>query len=346
VSVGFLDEVEIHATGGRGGDGCVAFRREKYVPFGGPSGGDGGDGGSVVLVASASMSTLSPLRHRGHYRAEDGAGGEGSHRHGRSGEGLTVRVPAGTLVHDVEAGSLLADLTADGEAFVVARGGQGGRGNARFASSTQRAPRHRETGRPGEDRRIRLELKLLADVGLVGLPNAGKSTLISVISAARPRIADYPFTTLAPNLGVVDWGEHRSYVVADIPGLIAGSHLGHGLGDQFLRHVQRTAVLLHLVDVSDAAEADAPAAIATIEGELGAFDEALLQRPRILVGTKLDAATGPARAEAVRRAGARQRLEVHCISAATGQGVADLVRRAGELVGAARERAAAIQEGA
>ncbi len=347
MSVGFVDEVEVHAVGGHGGAGCVAFRREKFEPRGGPSGGDGGDGGSVVLVASASINTLSDLRHRGTYRAPRGEHGEGSDRHGRRGLQIEIRLPAGTLVHDRDTGELLCDLREDGERFVVAAGGLGGRGNARFASSRQRAPRHSEPGQDGVNRWLRLELKLLADVGLLGLPNAGKSTLISRISAARPKIAGYPFTTLVPNLGVVDHGDYQSYVVADIPGLIEGSHEGQGLGDQFLRHVERTAVLVHLVDCSDMAEEEAEDSISTIEEELRAFDATLLTRPRLLVASKLDASSSDERKEAVRAAAEARGLAYSEISAVSGLGLRELVPRVGQLVAAERERWAAIEaEGA
>lgn len=338
MSVGFVDEVEIHVVGGHGGRGCVAFRREKFVPRGGPAGGDGGDGGSVVLVVSPALNTLSDLRHRATYRAERGAHGEGSDRHGRRGEDREIPVPPGTLVHRSDTGELLADLREEGERCVVAPGGRGGRGNARFTSSTRRAPREAEPGEDGADLWLRLELKLLADVGLLGLPNAGKSTLISRISAARPKIAGYPFTTLVPNLGVVDWGEYRSFVVADIPGLIEGSHEGQGLGDQFLRHVERTAVLLHLVDCSDMAELEPEEAIATIEEELRAFDASLLTRPRMLLATKLDAATGDERAEAVRAAATKRGLEFRAISAVSGSGLRELVPEVGALVEEERRR--------
>ena len=333
----FVDEAEIRVTGGRGGRGCCAFRREKYVPYGGPSGGDGGAGGSVALEATDGLNTLSDFRHHPHHRGQAGKAGEGSNRHGRSGEGVVIPVPTGTLVYDLETGALIADLSSPGQRVVVAEGGRGGRGNARFATPTNRAPRRTDPGEEGRDRWLKLELKLLADVGLVGLPNAGKSTLVSRVSAARPRIADYPFTTLVPNLGVVDWGEHQSYVVADIPGLIEGSHLGHGLGDQFLRHVQRTAVVAHLVDVSDLGDPPG-AAIATIEAELQAFDPTLLERPRLLVATKLDAATTSERLDVVRGLAAERGLELHEISAVAGRGIEALKLRLGLLVKAERER--------
>jgi len=342
VSVGFVDEVEIHATGGRGGDGCLAFRREKYVPRGGPSGGDGGPGGSVVLVADAGLNTLSPLRNRGLYRAGRGRHGEGSNRHGRAGEDLEVAVPTGTVVKDAETGDLVADLTRDGQRFVVARGGRGGRGNARFATPTNRAPRHHEPGREGQDRWVRLELKLLADVGLLGLPNAGKSTLISRSAAARPRIAAYPFTTLVPNLGVVDWSDYHSFVVADIPGLIEGSHRGEGLGDQFLRHVERTAVLLHLVDVSDLADETPERAVEIIERELELYRPELLARPRLVVATKLDASTDDDRRRRLEALAAARGLAFLAISAVSGAGIPQLVVAAGDLV----ERERAVQRAA
>lgn len=337
MSAGFIDEVDVHVQGGRGGDGCVAFRREKFVPLGGPSGGDGGDGGSVIFVASRRVNTLSPLRHRGLYRAKPGAHGEGSNRHGRTGEDLVVIVPLGTVIFEAEPPRLLGDLDTDGQTMVAAAGGRGGRGNARFASATHRAPRRCEPGRSGDDRWLRLELKLLADVGLVGLPNAGKSTLVSRISAARPKIAAYPFTTLVPHLGVVDWTPELSYVVADIPGLIEGSHLGQGLGDQFLRHVERTSVLLHLVDSSDMAD-PVREGVAVIESELLAFDATLLDRPRLLVATKTDAATSRDRVHELESLARERDLPFLAISAATGEGLAELVRTAGEMV--ERERAA------
>ena len=336
MSTGFVDEVEIHVVAGRGGDGCCAFRREKFVPRGGPSGGDGGDGGSVYLEATAGVNTLSRLRHRGAYRAERGRHGEGSDRHGKRGEDQIVPVPVGTLVHCPDEGLLIADLAEPGQRAVVAQGGQGGRGNARFATSRQRAPRRREDGKPGEERWLKLELKLLADVGLVGLPNAGKSTLISRVSSARPRIADYPFTTLAPQLGVVEWDTYSSHVWADLPGLIAGAHLGQGLGHQFLRHVERTAVLLHLVDASEGVEPSPAEAMKTIEDELRRFDASLLERPRILVATKADSfGEGEARAELEALATERG-LPLMTISAVTGEGIPELIRAAAAKVEALR----------
>src|SRR6516162_7915408 len=251
-----VDEVIISVKAGNGGNGCLAFRREKYVPRGGPSGGDGGRGGDVILTASQHHNTLLHLRFNPEHKAERGRHGEGSNRKGRDGESVEVPVPVGTIVQDAETGDVLHDFTSAGDHYLAAHGGRGGRGNARFATSTHQAPTEHEPGRPGEEKRLRLELKLLADVGLVGFPNAGKSTLISRISAARPKIADYPFTTLEPNLGVVELPDYRSFVVADIPGLIEGAHEGHGLGIQFLRHIERTRLLVHLVDVSEASGRD------------------------------------------------------------------------------------------
>src|SRR5580765_7180706 len=264
----FIDEVRIYIKAGDGGNGCLAFRREKFVPRGGPSGGDGGRGGDVVLVASQHYNTLLHFRFNPEHKAERGRHGEGSNRKGREGASIDVATPVGTVVYDWETGEVLHDFTAPGDRFVVARGGRGGKGNARFATSTHQAPTEHEDGTPGEERKLRLELKLLADVGLVGFPNAGKSTLISRISAAKPKIADYPFTNLEPNLGVVALDTDKSFVVADIPGLIEGAHLGHGLGIQFLRHIDRTRLLLHLIDVSQGNDRDPVEDFHTIQNEL------------------------------------------------------------------------------
>jgi GTP-binding protein len=320
----FLDETTVHVRGGRGGNGCMAFRREKFVPRGGPAGGDGGDGGAVWLVGDASRNTLYHLQFSSLYAAERGRHGEGSNKTGRSGEDLAVPVPLGTQVFDAETGELVGELLADGERLRVAAGGRGGRGNARFATATNQAPRRCEPGRDGEERRLRLELKLLADVGVIGLPNAGKSTLISVVSAARPKIADYPFTTLVPQLGVVAEGPFSEpFVIADLPGLIAGAAEGAGLGLQFLRHVERCRVLVHLVDLSHP-EGSAAADLTTVERELAAFDPDLMRRPRLLVGSKLDAALAERREE-LRRAAGERGLPYLEISAATGEGVRPLV---------------------
>ncbi len=319
----FLDEATIRVCGGRGGDGCVAFRREKFVPRGGPAGGDGGHGGDVRLVGDAGLNTLYHLRFRSLYAGERGRHGEGSNRTGRSGKGCRVEVPLGTQVRDADSGELLGEILEDGQGLLVARGGRGGRGNARFATPTRQAPRHAEPGEEGQEARLRLELKLLADVGLVGLPNAGKSTLIAAVSAARPKVADYPFTTLVPQLGVVaDGPEIEPFVIADLPGLIAGAAEGAGLGHRFLRHVERCRLLLHLVDL--AAEGDAGEELAVLERELAEFDESLLARPRIVVGSKLDAARDERR-ESLRRAAAERLLPYREISSQTGDGVAELM---------------------
>jgi GTPase len=321
----FIDESVIRVRGGRGGNGCVAFRREKYVPRGGPAGGDGGDGGSVWLVGDHRLNTLYHLRFQQSYDADRGRHGEGSKRTGRSGEDLAVPVPLGTQVFDAEGDRLLGEIVEEGQRLEVAQGGRGGRGNARFATATNQAPRRADPGGEGEERTLRLELKLLADAGVVGLPNAGKSTLISRITAAEPKIADYPFTTLVPQLGVVaPEGFADTFVVADLPGLIAGAAEGAGLGIQFLRHVERCRVLVHLVDLS-AFEGSAADDLATVEHELGAFDPELLERERLLVGSKADAARGERRDELV-AAAAQRGLPYLEISSATGAGLVELVR--------------------
>jgi GTPase len=331
----FLDEAVLHVRGGRGGNGCVAFRREKYVPRGGPSGGDGGHGGAVYLVGEAPRNTLYHLQFQSLYAAERGRHGEGSNCTGRSGEDLLVPVPLGTRVHDAASGELLGELLQDGERLLVAKGGRGGRGNARFATATDQAPRRHEPGEEGEERRLRLELKLLADVGIVGLPNAGKSTLISVISHARPKIADYPFTTLVPQLGVVAEGPlAEPFVVADLPGLIAGAAQGAGLGVQFLRHVERCRLLVQLVDLSPP-EGSAREDFETVERELAAFNPELLERPRLVVGSKLDAAL-PARREELAALVAERGLPHLELSAATGEGVPRLVSELSRRLEAAR----------
>jgi GTP-binding protein len=287
----FVDEVDIHVTAGSGGNGCLSFRREKFVPRGGPDGGDGGAGGSVYITAIATKNTLVDFRYHPDFKARRGQHGKGSNRTGQTAPDLDIGVPVGTLVSEKtgDGRTLLADLTEEGQRVLVARGGRGGRGNARFVTSTNRAPRRTEPGEPGEEKVLHLELKLLADVGLVGFPNAGKSTLISRISAARPKVANYPFTTLTPNLGVVRLSHDRSFVVADVPGLIKGAHEGHGLGDRFLRHVERTKVLVHLVDVSGASGRDPVEDFDIIENELRLFDPHLAARPQIVAANKVDA---------------------------------------------------------
>ena len=296
----FVDEAVITVEAGAGGNGCLSFRREKYIPRGGPDGGDGGDGGDVVLCVDPSLNTLVDFRFRRRFRAERGRHGQGKDRTGRNGADLRIPVPAGTVVAAADSGESLGELTAAGDEMVVARGGHHGLGNARFKSSTNRAPRRTTDGSPGECRELRLELKLLADVGLVGMPNAGKSTLIRAVSAARPKVADYPFTTLIPNLGVVRQGPDRSFVMADIPGLIAGASAGAGLGIRFLRHLSRTRVLLHLVDVAAAFGGANPIEqVLVIERELAAFDPDLARRERWLVPAKLDLVPPADRAEVV-----------------------------------------------
>ena len=317
----FIDEVRILVKAGDGGNGCLAFRREKYVPRGGPSGGDGGRGGDVILTASEHANTLLQFRFNPEHKAERGRHGEGSNRTGADGASKEVLVPVGTIVYDEATGERLHDFTKPGESFLVARGGKGGRGNARFATSTHQAPTEHEPGGTGDEKRLRLELKLLADVGLVGFPNAGKSTLISRISAARPKIADYPFTTLEPNLGVVQLPNFRSFVVADIPGLIEGAHTGAGLGIQFLRHIERTRLLAHLVDVSDVTGRDPVRDFEIIMQELANFSEDLAAKPMILVASKVDAAQDPERIAALRNLARERHLEFFEISSVTGQGI-------------------------
>ena len=331
----FVDEARIYVKAGNGGNGCVAFRREKYVPRGGPSGGDGGNGGSVYVEANPNDNTLLRYRYNREFKAHRGRHGEGSNCTGHSGEDMILQVPVGTVALDDQTGETIADLATPGQRVLVAHGGRGGRGNQHFAKPWHQAPREHEDGFPGEERHLRLELKLLADVGLVGFPNAGKSTLISVISAARPKIANYPFTTLEPNLGVVnaDGGTGkegreigRTFVVADLPGLIEGAHQGAGLGIRFLRHVERTRLLVHLVDTSDANAEDPVHSFEVINGELAAFSESLMQKPRMVVGTKLDATTDRTRLEALRDYCKKRDLEFRSISAAAGEGVRELVR--------------------
>jgi GTP-binding protein len=335
VSLLFVDEAKIFVKAGDGGNGCMAFRREKYVPRGGPSGGDGGNGGSIYLEANPNDNTLLRYRYNREFKAARGRHGEGSNRTGHSGEDLILQVPVGTVAYDDGTGETITDLSTPGQRVLVAQGGRGGRGNQNFAKPWHQAPREHEDGSPGQERHLRLELKLLADVGLVGFPNAGKSTLISVISAARPKIANYPFTTLEPNLGVVnaDGGSGkegrevgRTFVVADLPGLIEGAHEGAGLGIRFLKHVERTRLLVHLIDTSDANDADPIHSFEIINGELAAFSESLTEKPMIVVATKLDATTDRTRLEALREYCRRCHHEFHSISAATGEGVRDLVR--------------------
>ncbi|MBM4368335.1 MAG: GTPase ObgE [Deltaproteobacteria bacterium] len=325
----FVDEVEIVVQSGRGGRGSASFRREKFVPFGGPDGGDGGRGGHVIFMADAGLGSLLDLRGRAQWKAADGTAGDFRQMTGADGDDLVVRVPRGTVIRDVDEDLVICELLADGESRVVVEGGKGGLGNVHFKTSTNRAPRKTTPGGPGETRRLRLELKLVADVGLLGFPNAGKSTLISVISAARPKIADYPFTTLVPNLGVVRAGDDNSYVVADIPGLIEGAAEGKGLGHQFLRHVERTRLLLHLVDASEVREDDDPGATPlgrwrVLRDELRRYSQALADRPELVVLTKIDAVS-PEALDALKAEFLAAGVEgVHAISAVSGQGVTSL----------------------
>jgi len=323
----FIDEAKIKVKAGDGGNGCMAFRREKFVPRGGPSGGDGGKGGDVIMESSERHNTLVHFRFNPEHQAERGRHGEGSNKTGRDGGDVTLKVPVGTIVFDDESGEKVFDFSQPNQSFVIARGGRGGRGNARFATSVHQAPREHESGRPGEEHIYRLELKLLADVGLVGYPNVGKSTLISRISAARPKIADYPFTTLEPNLGVVAVGDPRnevSFVVADIPGLIEGAHTGAGLGTQFLRHVERTRLLVHLVDVSDSSGRDDVARdVEVIMNELASFGAHLETKPMILVASKIDVANKDKLAK-LKRYAKKEKLKLYEISAVTGKGIEDL----------------------
>jgi GTPase len=343
----FVDEVDIHVEAGHGGRGCLAFRREKFVPRGGPSGGDGGHGGSVFIVASAHINTLINYRFHPEFAAERGEHGMGSNRTGHGGADLELDVPIGTLVYEKPGDpdlplKLVGDLAEEGQKVLVARGGRGGLGNARFATSTNRAPRKVQPGEPGEVKDLRLELKLLADVGLVGFPNAGKSTLIARVSAARPKIADYPFTTLTPNLGVVRLSEDRSFVVADVPGLIEGAHRGLGLGHQFLRHLERTKVLVHVVDVSGASGRDPVLDLDTVRRELELFQPALAAKPQIVAANKIDA-IDPQQSEAV-AALSRRAVELDLpfltISGATGQGVPELLEAMWRRLAGARQPAA------
>ncbi len=320
----FVDYIKIHVKAGDGGRGCVSFRREKYVPRGGPNGGDGGKGGDVIIEATYELNTLLDLRYRHEYRAERGEHGKGKNRHGKNGENLLIPVPVGTIIKDADTGESIADLDSGGCYHVMARGGRGGLGNAHFATPVRQAPRFAQPGEKGEDRWLILELKLLADVGLIGLPNAGKSTLISVISSTKPKIADYPFTTLVPTLGVVKLGNFRSCVVADIPGLIENAHKGAGLGFQFLRHVERTSLLLHLIDVSEMAEGDPVDNFKKIQRELELYSPALLHKHQAVVATKMDVVDRK-RLDRLKQYCKTNTIDFFSISAVTGQGIKKLI---------------------
>jgi GTP-binding protein len=320
----FFDEAKVYVKGGDGGDGCVAFRREKFVPFGGPSGGHGGAGGDVYLIVDRNLNTLVHFRKRVHFKAGRGDRGSGKNQQGKAGEECLVPVPPGTMIYDADTGELLGDLIEEDQRLLVARGGRGGRGNAAFASPTNQAPRVAEHGEPGQERWLRLEMKLIADVGVIGMPNAGKSTLLSVVSAARPKIADYPFTTLQPNLGVVQVDGYQTFVMADVPGLIQGASEGAGLGHQFLRHVERTRLLIHLLD---GAASDPLNDYETINQELAQFSEQLAARPQVVVLNKMDLPDAQAWWSLVQEAMKERKVEAHCISAVSGEGVTELMRR-------------------
>jgi len=341
----FIDEAEISVHAGDGGKGCVSFLREKYRPRGGPDGGDGGHGGDVIVEAHEGLTTLLDFKFQRIIRAERGEDGRGKCQFGKAGADRVVRVPPGTIVRDAITNEMIADLPQRGTRVIVAHGGRGGRGNANFATSSNQAPRYAQPGLPGEERVLRLELRLLADVGLVGYPNTGKSTLISAVSAARPRIADYPFTTLVPHLGVVRCGEERSFVLADVPGLIEGAHTGHGLGLRFLRHLSRTAVLIHLLDISGLTDRDPVADYDVINRELECFDPELATKPQIVAANKIDLAEARERLPEVRARFAERHVEIHAVSAATGEGVRELMRAACDRLGDARkaEREAAAE---
>lgn len=328
----FIDEVKVYTAAGNGGRGCVSFRREKFVPKGGPNGGDGGRGGHIIFKAKRDINTLLDIRYQQQYRAEHGQHGMGKDMHGKNGKNLVIPVPLGTLIKDAESEEILNDLTKDGQEFIAVKGGRGGLGNTHFKSSTRQAPRFAQPGEPGEEINLVLELKLLADAGLIGMPNAGKSTLISAVSSARPKIADYPFTTLTPVLGVIKYAEFKSFVIADIPGLIEGAHKGAGLGYQFLRHVERTSVLLHLVDISEMGEGDPIDNLEKINRELKLFSHALVEKPQAIAGTKLDIKGNGEKLD---------RLALYCkdkgydffpICAVTGQGIKKLMAYLGEKV--------------
>jgi len=330
----FIDRVRIRVTAGNGGKGCCSFRREKYIPFGGPDGGDGGDGGNIVFVATSRLTSLTDLRYHAHLKAESGIHGKGKDMHGRRGVDTVVPVPQGTLVYDFESGELIADLVQEGQQCIVAKGGRGGRGNSRFTTSKQRAPKFAEKGDPGEDRELRVELKLLAEVGIVGLPNAGKSTLLSVISAATPKVADYPFTTITPNLGVAELSDYRTLTVADIPGIIEGASQGKGLGHDFLRHIERNRVLLFMLDLGDP---DPMQTLNILENELAQHSPALIDRPRVYALNKADIPENRERFDDLKK----KLPGAFLISGATGEGLTELLEALWALVDKSRKEEAA-----
>lgn len=322
----FIDQVKVYIKAGNGGNGCVSFRREKFIPKGGPDGGDGGRGGHIIFRATKNINTLLDIRYHRQYVAKKGQHGMGSDMHGKNGKDLVIPVPLGTLIKDAGSDEVLCDLTAEGQEVVAARGGKGGFGNTHFKGPVRQAPKFAQPGEPGEEKTLLLELKLLADVGLIGLPNAGKSTLISAVSAAKPKIADYPFTTLIPNLGVVKYGEYKSFVIADIPGLIEGAHKGTGLGFQFLRHVERTSVLLHLVDISEMAEGDPVENLQKINNELKLYSPELMRKPCAVAGTKLDIKGNSERLDRLAEYCEDKHYDFFPICAVTGNGLKDLIQ--------------------
>jgi GTP-binding protein len=328
----FIDQVKVYVKAGDGGRGCVSFRREKYVPRGGPNGGDGGRGGHVLFKAVRDLNTLLDIKYQQQYIAERGQHGMGKDMHGRNGKDLIIPVPIGTLVKDADTEEILTDLTTEGQEFVAALGGRGGLGNTHFKTATRQAPRFAQPGEPGEEKILILELKLLADVGLIGLPNAGKSTLISVLSAARPKIADYPFTTLIPVLGVVKHEDFRSFVIADIPGLIEGAHKGAGLGFQFLRHVERTSILIHLVDISEMSEGDPVDNFEKINKELDLYSPELMKKPMAVAGTKLDIKGDGKRLDRLARYCKDRDYDFFPVCAVTGEGIKELMVYLGKKV--------------
>jgi GTP-binding protein len=323
--VKFIDEAKIYVKAGDGGRGCVSFRREKYVPRGGPDGGDGGNGADVIMIARRNMTSLLDYRYQRHYKAKRGVHGKGKDQHGKNAEDLLIPVPLGTMIKDFESGAFYGDLTEDGQTLVIARGGKGGRGNARFVTATNQAPKEAEPGVPGQEKTLKLELKLLADVGLLGFPNAGKSTLISRVSAARPKIADYPFTTLVPNLGVVSYGDGATFILADIPGLIEGAHEGAGLGIQFLRHIERTKILIHLLDLSPMTQRDPIEDYAAMNRELKSYNEELSKTPQIVALNKIDITEAREVLETIEKHFNELGIKTFPISSATGEGTKELV---------------------
>ncbi|ACO04185.1 MAG TPA: GTPase ObgE [Persephonella sp.] len=327
----FIDKAKIHVKAGDGGNGCVAFRREKYVRMGGPSGGNGGKGGDVIIMADKSLKTLMDFRYKKHFKAENGQHGSGNNRHGRNGKDLIIKVPVGTVVKDAETGEILADLIYDGQKVVVAKGGRGGRGNAAFKTSTNQAPDYAEEGQPGEERWIELELKLIADIGIIGFPNAGKSTLISVLSKAKPKIADYPFTTLTPVLGVLQLDYGKSVVIADIPGLIEGASKGAGLGHEFLRHIERTKALIHMIDISDQRERDPIEAFEIINKELEKYSPELVKKPQIVVGNKIDMLSDRSLIEKLKKEFSKRGYPFVAVSLVTKEGLDQLIKLIAEV---------------